>query len=83
MSVSDSVKKTVHFLSAVYEEQVIMSFIANINAILTGIIFFFMLVMGYPSLLSAALGGLFLLNSVWFVSNYLSTKKGMRLNNDG
>jgi len=75
MGVSDGVKKTVAFLTAVYEEQSITELLVNINALFLGLIFVGMMLMNYPSLLVTAIGGLFLMNAVWYGSNYISKRE--------
>jgi hypothetical protein len=74
MAVSDSVKKTVAFLSAVYEKQSVNNFLVNINAIFTGMLFVFMMMSGYNFLITLCVGSLFIINTSWFVSNLMSSK---------
>jgi len=74
MGVSDGVRRTALFLARLYKEQTITELLVNINAVLLGVIFLFVLFMGYPSLLAMAVGGLFLANGVWYGSNYLSKR---------
>lgn len=74
MGVSDGVRKTALFLIEVYKEQTATELLVNVNALLLGLLFIGMMLMGYPSLLVTAVGGLFLMNSVWYGSNYLSKR---------
>lgn len=75
MGVSDGVRKTTLFINQWYRENTITELLVNINAILLGIIFIYVLFMGYPSMLVMAVGGLFLANGVWYGSNYVSKRR--------
>jgi hypothetical protein len=72
---SEFIEKQTLKLAAIYRETVALRFIANINAIVFGLMLFYLLIVGVTGMPVVVCFCMFIVNAVFYFSDYMSKEK--------